>query len=503
MSYSLLLRRLPERDSAELTVRADDTVATICQRAAVAFGRAEADAARLCCFRGEVLPPTATLSAAGVTAAHFAVVCFAPCAPALTRVCGGKGWVVHGVVLEFSDGVRTGYFGENDGSPMALSDDAGLARRGGVWYDVRPGEKLVMVTGRDSSMGYLCGSVTLQLSSGRAISVAGENPSVFGGAFTHAVPEQPASSRYVEPRFDAGRCTGLHRCGQPPPSATAPAAPAGAAEPSGEPPRVLNSVAQLLSWRPPAGAAAVAARAPSAPRAALPPRPRTLHCHDMAGGYNAKADGAYLAAFSGWEEVGISCSPPHLPRPRWISWLTPPSAHGAPGCLPPPASASSITSSSSVAMIRSTSSSTLRTTASRCRRASGWTRATRAACRASARSSSRPTTARTTRCSPTSRAPSYAACVSKNLDASWTSRPDRPAVLSLGLFHQASLTRRARLPPRHAGTPPPHRRSRCARCASTTASTAGSSTSRRRCATLRAPRAWRASASSSSCSRSV
>ena len=249
MSYSLLLRRLPERDSAELTVRADDTVATICQRAAVAFGRAEADAARLCCFRGEVLPPTATLSAAGVTAAHFAVVCFAPCAPALTRVCGGKGWVVHGVVLEFSDGVRTGYFGENDGSPMALSDDAGLARRGGVWYDVRPGEKLVMVTGRDSSMGYLCGSVTLQLSSGRAISVAGENPSVFGGAFTHAVPEQPASSRYVEPRFDAGRCTGLHRCGQPPPSATAPAAPAGAAEPSGEPPRVLNSVAQLLSWR--------------------------------------------------------------------------------------------------------------------------------------------------------------------------------------------------------------------------------------------------------------
>lgn len=300
-SFALLLRRLPERDSAEVSVRGEDTVAAVCQRAAVAFGRTEAGSARLCCFRGKVLPPTATLSAAGVTAAHFVVVSFAPPAPTLTRVCGGKGWVVHGLVLEFSDGVRTGYFGENDGSPMPLSDDAGMARRGGVWYDVRPGERLVSVTGHDSSMGYLCGSVTLQLSSGRAISVAGENPSVFGGAFTHAVPEQPVG-HYVELRFDAGRCTGVNRRGQPPPTA---AAPSGVDGTTGEPPRVLNSIAQLLSWRPPAGVAAVAERAASAPRAALPRRPRTLHCHDMAGGYNEKADVQYLSAFSGWPEVDV------------------------------------------------------------------------------------------------------------------------------------------------------------------------------------------------------
>ena len=65
---------------------------------------------------------------------------------------------------------------------------------------------------------------------------------------------------------------------------------------------MLNSVAELLAWRPPAAAAAVAAvaaRAASAPAAPLPSRPRVLHCHDMAGGYNPLADETYLRAFSG------------------------------------------------------------------------------------------------------------------------------------------------------------------------------------------------------------
>ena len=65
---------------------------------------------------------------------------------------------------------------------------------------------------------------------------------------------------------------------------------------------MLNSVAELLAWHPPAAAAAVAAvaaRAASAPAAPLPSRPRVLHCHDMAGGYNPLADETYLRAFSG------------------------------------------------------------------------------------------------------------------------------------------------------------------------------------------------------------
>ena len=54
-------------------------------------------------------------------------------APSLRRVCSGKGSVVHGLLLEYSDGVRTGFFVEKDGSPLRLFDNAALLRRGGVW----------------------------------------------------------------------------------------------------------------------------------------------------------------------------------------------------------------------------------------------------------------------------------------------------------------------------------------------------------------------------------
>ena len=76
---------------------------------------------------------------------------------------------MHGLVLEFCDGSRGGAFLENDGSRMDVTDDAGLLRRGGVWHDAAPGERLVGLRGRHSTMGYLCGSVTLLLSSGRQV----------------------------------------------------------------------------------------------------------------------------------------------------------------------------------------------------------------------------------------------------------------------------------------------------------------------------------------------
>ena len=59
-------------------------------------------------------------------------------APSLIRVCGGSGWVVHGLVLEYSNGLRTGFFVENDGSPLSLWDDAAMQQRGGVWHEVFP-----------------------------------------------------------------------------------------------------------------------------------------------------------------------------------------------------------------------------------------------------------------------------------------------------------------------------------------------------------------------------
>ena len=68
----------------------------------------------------------------------------------------------------------------------------------------------------------------------------------------------------------------------------------------------LNSVAELLAWQPPGTAAARAASAPNAP---LPARPRVLHCHDMAGGYNQMADETYLRAFSGWGQIDMFFPP--------------------------------------------------------------------------------------------------------------------------------------------------------------------------------------------------
>ena len=48
-------------------------------------------------------------------------------------MCGGTGDVVHGLLFEYSDGVRTGFFGNNDNSPLSLNDDAGISRRNGEW----------------------------------------------------------------------------------------------------------------------------------------------------------------------------------------------------------------------------------------------------------------------------------------------------------------------------------------------------------------------------------
>ena len=171
MPFSLLVRRSPEGDSVEVTVNADDTVESVARLAAASFSKEDGAAV---CFRGQVLQPEVTLASAGVTAAHFVVLCFPKkraaelrgrpqAQPSLRRVCSGKGWVVHGLLLEYSDGVRTGFFGENDGSPVPLSDDAALVRRGGVWQDVPPGEELVSISGRNSTMGYLCAALTRTL----------------------------------------------------------------------------------------------------------------------------------------------------------------------------------------------------------------------------------------------------------------------------------------------------------------------------------------------------
>ena len=82
--------------------------------------------------------------------------------------------------------------------------------------DVFPGEELVSISGCNSTIGYLCGALTLHLSSGRVIECKGENASVFGAPFAHHAAASP--SGYHEPTFAGctGRCTGLRPLARPP-----------------------------------------------------------------------------------------------------------------------------------------------------------------------------------------------------------------------------------------------------------------------------------------------
>ena len=140
-------------------------------------------------------------------------------APSLIRVCGGSGWVVHGLVLEYSNGLRTGFFVENDGSPLSLWDDAAMQQRGGVWHEVFPGEQLISISGCNSIVrptSYLCGMVMLHLSSGRSIICMGANPGVFGTPFMHAAPGGGVLDMVLEPTFLIdGCCTGLQLLSRP------------------------------------------------------------------------------------------------------------------------------------------------------------------------------------------------------------------------------------------------------------------------------------------------
>lgn len=258
-----------------------------------------------------------------LTAVHAALNA-AVAATRVTRVCGAQGWVVHGLALEFGDGTRSGAFLENDSRRMNLMDDHGLLRRGGKVEFLQPGERIVAVRGHHSSMGYLCGGITLLLSSNRTIAFVGENANVFGAPFEFAVPPDDELS---DVRFADGKCVGVVLRSEvtavATPATPSPASGAAAAGGTGPPPRVLNSVRELQVWDPATASEPPVVRPPSAPRAPLPTRPRVLHCHDCRGGYNDCADGKYLRCFSGWDATDAFCYFGHnlvsMPPAVWVA----------------------------------------------------------------------------------------------------------------------------------------------------------------------------------------
>ena len=275
-------------------------------------------------FKGEGDELVTSITASELKIVHDALTA-AIFAQRVTRVCGAFGWVVHGLALEFGSGARAGAFVENDGQRMDLADDGGLVRRGGHVQQLQPGERIVAVNGRHSTMGYLCGAVSLVLSSGRELAFKGENSDVFGGSFEYVVPPD---DEIADVQFADGRCTGILLRSQVRASAstagttgTADLAPPPAA-PKGPPPRVLHSVRELLQWDATSSPEPARTRSPTAPTAPLPARPRVLHCHDCRGGYNECADGTYLRCFRGWDAIDVFCYFGHhrisMPPAAWV-----------------------------------------------------------------------------------------------------------------------------------------------------------------------------------------
>ena len=72
-----------------------------------------------------------------------------------------------------------------------------------VWHDLQEREHIVRVTGRASTMGFLAGEMYFFLSSGRTISVVGENVNMMGAPFSYEVPPRGG--------VDAGSCTVMQR----------------------------------------------------------------------------------------------------------------------------------------------------------------------------------------------------------------------------------------------------------------------------------------------------
>ena len=220
-------------------------------------------------------------------------------------------------------------------------------------------QAVVCVRGRQSTMGYLCGAIELQLTSGRVVAFIGENSATFGDPFEYklpsaAHPHTPNHTPNTSPgalrdlRFSGGRCLGIQlepiriqfEPERPQKSGRALSEPSAPREQrlgsTLAPPRVLHSSAELLNWKKPADERRID-RSRLAPSRALRSREsgrgRVLHCHDMRGGYNEHADIMYPRVFRGWGRIDVfvyfghhrvSMPPkvwvlsPHYPPPPWV-----------------------------------------------------------------------------------------------------------------------------------------------------------------------------------------
>merc|ERR1719240_651065 len=89
---------------------------------------------------------------------------------------------------------------------MDLLGDAGLERRGGQWQNLKPGERILGVSGYNCNMGYLAYGIELHTNLGRTLTYSSDHSAWRSSQFSWKAPE---NEEIEEVHFSNGRCTGI------------------------------------------------------------------------------------------------------------------------------------------------------------------------------------------------------------------------------------------------------------------------------------------------------
>eukprot|EP00539_Tryblionella_compressa_P008140 CAMPEP_0178761924 /NCGR_PEP_ID=MMETSP0744-20121128/16266_1 /TAXON_ID=913974 /ORGANISM="Nitzschia punctata, Strain CCMP561" /LENGTH=296 /DNA_ID=CAMNT_0020416563 /DNA_START=250 /DNA_END=1140 /DNA_ORIENTATION=+ len=123
----------------------------------------------------------------------------------IKRVKACIGWAVHGLVLEFIDGVtRSGFVSD----VSSIYDDEGIKRRRSTeWIDIAEGDYIVAIYGYNLARTcFLCHTLTLKMASGQIIEFASQHEPWKGEPFSFSVPET-ALVHHIS--FRDGKCAGI------------------------------------------------------------------------------------------------------------------------------------------------------------------------------------------------------------------------------------------------------------------------------------------------------
>ncbi|CAE8704556.1 unnamed protein product, partial [Polarella glacialis] len=91
---------------------------------------------------------------------------------------------------------------------MSLQDDDGLLRRKARWEGIAADEHIMSVSGCNSKMGFLAGSIVLHTSRGREIFFEGKRKHKYKGSFTWDAESQ---HEICDLTFEDGHCTGIQQ----------------------------------------------------------------------------------------------------------------------------------------------------------------------------------------------------------------------------------------------------------------------------------------------------